>query len=162
MVQRRAPPFEVRRSRIHGRGVFATRRIRKGARVIEYEGRRIGRVEMLARYDNDSGDRHHTLAFEIDNDTYIDAARGGNESRFINHSCEPNCEPFLVDGERIVIHAIKNIQPSVELAYDYNLARPARLRAGWKERYACRCGAAGCRGTLLGQPRERARSIRGG
>ena len=64
-------------------------------------------------------------------------------------------ERILVDGERIEIYALRNIQPGVELAYDYNLTRKGRPRAFWKWLYACRCGAAKCRGTLLSLPRKK-------
>ena len=81
----------------------------------------------------------------------VDGGHGGNEARFINHSCDPNCEAVVVNGH-IYIQAIKTIQPGVELTYDYRLTRPGRRRAIWKQLYACHCGAPNCRGTMLERP----------
>jgi len=152
--RRRSPPFAVRRSRIHGRGVFATRRIRSGRSLIAYEGQILTEEEADARYD-DEADDPHTLLFHVEGDRYIDASVGGNDARFINHSCDPNCESVVVDGA-VVIRAIRNIQPGAELTYDYALeieANPSRVR---RALYACLCGAARCRGTMLEEVRRRA------
>jgi SET domain-containing protein len=93
-------------------------------------------------------DHHHTFLFEVDEDTIIDAGRQGNEARFINHSCDPNCAAYVQDG-RVFIEAVKNIQPGVELSYDYRLSREGLHRPEWTRLYPCRCGAANCRGTML-------------
>ncbi len=145
--------LELRSSAIHGQGVFALRRIHKGKRLIEYAGERITPGEADLRYDDDAMDRPHTFLFTVDEHTVIDAAAGGNEARFINHSCDPNCEAVDDDG-RIFIEAIRNIRPGEELTYDYHLERKGRWRQGWAERYACRCGAPNCRGTLLVKPKR--------
>jgi len=137
---------------VHGRGVFATRRIRSGARIVEYAGQRVDGSTATARYDDDAMSQHHTFLFQTGPDTFIDAGRGGTEARFINHSCDPNCAAYQ-EGDRIYIFALRNIQPGTELAYDYALTRPGRLPARWRELYACRCGAANCRGTIL-KPRR--------
>lgn len=144
----RGRPFEVRRSGIHGRGVFATRPIARGTRLIEYTGERITPEEGDERYDDDAMERPHTFLFIVDRDTVIDAAVGGNAARFINHSCAPNCESIIEDG-RVFIEAIRAIRPGEELTYDYRLFRTGRWRPEWTERYACHCGARACRGTLL-------------
>jgi SET domain-containing protein len=146
-------PFEVRSSSIHGRGVFALRRIRKGARLIEYAGERISPDEADRRYDDDALDIPHTFLFTVDKRTIIDAAVDGNEARFINHSCDPNCEA-VDDAGRIFIEAVRNIRPGEELTYDYHLERDGRWRKAWAQRYACRCGAPNCRGTLLVKPKR--------
>jgi SET domain-containing protein len=163
VVSRRAAsrPFIVRRSRIHGRGVFATRRIRAGRELIAYEGQILTEAAVDARYGDDADDPH-TLLFHVEGDRYIDASVGGNDARFINHSCDPNCESVVDDGA-IVIRAIRNIQPGAELTYDYALeieANPAKSR---RALYACRCGAGRCRGTMLedSTPRRRTRSRSG-
>jgi uncharacterized protein len=145
--------FELRSSPIHGRGVFALRRIRKGKRLIEYIGERITPEAADLRYDDDAMDKPHTFLFTVDAQTIIDAAVGGNEARFINHSCDPNCEAVDDDG-RIFIETIRNIRPGEELAYDYHLERDGRWRKEWAVRYACRCGAPNCRGTLLVKPKR--------
>ncbi len=140
-------PFEIRNSSIAGLGAFAVRRIRKGQRIMEYVGERISCEEASRRYDDEQMNQHHTFLFEIDDDTMIDAAVKGNEARFINHSCDPNCEAVDEDG-RIFIEAIRNIQPGVELAYDYQF-ESAEPRAEALKRYPCSCGAATCRGTIV-------------
>ena len=143
--------FELRSSPIHGQGVFALRRIRKGKRLIEYVGERITPAAADLRYDDDAMESPHTFLFTVDAHTVIDAAVDGNEARFINHSCNPNCEAVDDDG-RIFIETIRNIRPGEELSYDYHLERDGRWRKEWAERYACRCGAPNCRGTLLVKP----------
>lgn len=145
------PSFEVRRSPIAGLGVFATRRIRAGARIIEYVGERISSDEADARYDDDAMDQHHTVLFAVGDDTVIDAAVGGNDARFINHSCAPNCEA-VDEGGRIFIEALVDIAPGTELVYDYSLSRDEPWDDRWAELYACHCGAPGCRGTILKSP----------
>lgn len=121
--------------------------------MIEYVGERVSYDEAVARYDDDSMQHHHTFLFEVGPDLVVDAGRLGNEARFINHSCEPNCMAYL-DGDRIFIEAITNIQPGVELTYDYALTREGLSRKAWRDLYACRCGTENCRGTLLKRPRR--------
>ena len=143
----------LRASPIQGQGAFALRPIRKGARLIEYTGQRISNAEADRRYDDDAMDRPHTFLFTVDADTIIDAAAGGNEARFINHACDPNCEAVIEDG-RIFIEALRHIRPGQELTYDYHLERPGHWRKSYPQRYACRCGARNCRGTLLIKPKR--------
>ena len=147
------PLFELRRSAIQGRGAFALRRIRKGTRIIEYTGEIISNEEADRRYDDDSMRRHHTFLFSLDDGTCIDAAVGGNDARFINHSCDPNCEAVDVKG-RIFIEAIRTIEPGEELVYDYAYERDGENDERWEQLYVCRCGAPNCRGTILAPPSE--------
>ncbi len=151
-------PFELRRSKIQGRGAFATRRIRAGQPLIEYLGERISREEGDRRYDDGAMGRHHTFLFAVDDDTVIDGGRHGNVSRFINHSCDPNCQAVTDDG-RIFIEAIKNIQPGTELVYDYAYERTAEHTEEDERLYACRCGSANCRGSILA-PKKKPRRKR--
>jgi SET domain-containing protein len=150
------PPVAVRKSRIQGRGVFATRRIRGGTVVIEYKGPRISPEKADELYDDDSDDRTHTFLFTVDDDTVIDATRRGGPARFINHSCEPNCRSFL-EGGRVYIEAVRDIEPGEELTYDYLLDRPGRRTRAVEARYPCHCGSRRCRGTLLA-PRKKRRA----
>jgi SET domain-containing protein len=133
---------------VHGRGLFAARRIRPDSQLIEYKGERLNEAEVEARYPESVADDPHTLLFQIGGGSCIDAAVGGNAARFINHSCQPNCEPRQ-DGDRIFIFSIRNIQPGVELAYDYSLVIERGYSAERARIYACRCGAPRCRGTML-------------
>jgi len=154
-------PFELRESSIQGRGAFATRRIRKGARIIEYTGERISQDEADKRYDDEAMGRHHTFLFTLDEKTVIDAAVDGNEARFINHSCDPNCQA-LIEDDKIFIYALKDISPGEELVYDYAYERAEGMDEESEQLYACRCGAKNCRGTILAPPKppKRARKAR--
>jgi len=146
-------PFEIRDSPIQGVGAFAIRAIRRGTRLIEYTGERITNDEADARYpDDESQARHHTFLFAIDDDVVIDAAVGGNEARFINHSCDPNCDA-VIDDARIWIEAIRDIAPGEELAYDYAFVLEERHTPARKRRFPCHCGSAKCRGTILAKKR---------
>jgi SET domain-containing protein len=143
--------FEVRKSPIQGLGVFAMEPIPAGVRLIEYSGERLSPQEADARYP-DSDDRHHTYLFAIDDDIVIDAAVGGNDARFINHSCDPNCDA-VVEDSRIWIETIRDIAPGEELAYDYAYVLEQRHTPAAKRRYPCNCGSANCRGTILTKKR---------
>jgi uncharacterized protein len=142
--------LSVRRSRIHGRGVYARVPIPDWTRIIEYCGERITTAESDARYPDDDSTPYHTFLFEIDDEFVVDAAFGGNAARWINHSCDPNCEVVLEDG-RLYIEAIRDIAPGEELTYDYNFILPVRHSPAMKRRYPCSCGSAVCRGTMLGR-----------
>jgi len=148
------PFFEVRNSPIHGFGGFATQRIRKGTRIIEYLGERISSEEGDRRYEDDTSEHPHVLLFTVDKHTVIDAGVGGNEARFINHSCEPNCKA-VTEKKRVYIEAIKAIAEGEELTYDYNLTRDGTEDEDMERRYACRCGAKTCRGTMLAPKKEK-------
>lgn len=151
------PAFELRRSAIQGQGAFALRPIKKGERLIEYLGERISQEEADERYNDEEMSRHHTFLFSVDDDTVIDAAVNGNEARFINHSCNPNCEA-VNDKKRIFIEAIRDIAVGEELSYDYGYERADDGEDEWREKtYVCRCGAPNCRGTILAPPREEKR-----
>jgi SET domain-containing protein len=146
--RRRNPLFEVRHSPIHGYGVFAARRIRKGTTIIEYLGNRVSHAEADERYEDKSPDDNHTFLFTVDAKTVIDAGIDGNEARFINHACDPNCES-TIENKRVFIRAVRTIQPGEELAYDYQIERDSDDAPNVDEVYACRCGAKECRGTML-------------
>jgi SET domain-containing protein len=147
--------FEVRHSPIHGHGVFAVRRIRKGTAVIEYLGNRVTHAQADERYRDKSPDDNHTFLFTVDARTVIDAGIDGNEARFINHACEPNCES-TIENRRVFIRAIRTIQPGEELSYDYQIQRDSDDAPNVDEVYACRCGAKQCRGSMLvAPPRKR-------
>ncbi|MGI9246172.1 MAG: SET domain-containing protein, partial [Steroidobacteraceae bacterium] len=142
------PYVIVRQSKIHGRGVYAARRIRKSTRIIEYVGDRIAHEVADARYDAKTEDDGHTFLFVVDDDLCIDAGVGGNAARFINHKCEANCET-VIQNRRVFIEATRTIQPGEELGYDYQLTWESTDDPNELKLYACRCGAAKCRGTML-------------
>lgn len=140
--------FVVHKSPIAGKGAFARKFIPKGTRIVEYKGQRIDDDEADRRYDDDAMAVHHTFLFALDSGTVIDAGVRGNDARFINHSCDPNCEAVEED-DRIFIESLRDIQKGEELLYDYSYEREGRMTAAWKKLYACRCGAKNCRGTIL-------------
>jgi SET domain-containing protein len=143
--------FVVRRSPIHGTGVFAARDIVAEEEIVEYAGRRITRAQVDAEYPDDDG---HTFLYELNDHYFIDAAVDGNDARWINHSCDPNCEVWLLESEdgdpakdRLVIQAMRPIRAGEELTYDIPAGEPITdaVRALW----ACHCGAPNCRGVML-------------
>ena len=142
------PLIKVRRSRVHGSGVFAAQPIRKGQRIIEYLGERVSHAEADRRYETKDANDNHTFLFIVDGTTVIDAGVGGNEARLINHSCDPNCES-VIEGRRVFIEAIRSIAPGEELAYDYQIQRDADDPVNIDEVFACRCQSQLCRGTML-------------
>jgi SET domain-containing protein len=146
--------IQVRRSGVHGKGVFALQHIPAGATLIEYTGEVISWKEALRRHPHDPKDPNHTFYFHIDDGHVIDAKHGGNASRWINHSCEPNCEADEQDG-RVFIKALRDLAPGEELFYDYGLVIDERYTPKLKKEYACHCGSPDCRGTMLAPKRGR-------
>lgn len=144
--------IQVRRSGIHGKGVFAVRPLTEGETVIEYTGEVITWREALRRHPHDPQDPNHTFYFHIDDKRVIDAKVRGNAARWINHACSPNCEADE-DGGRVHIKALRDIPAGEELFYDYGLSIDARYTAALKKEYECRCSTPGCRGTLLAPKR---------
>jgi uncharacterized protein len=159
LEQHGRPMIEVRHSPIHGFGVFALRRIRKGTTIIEYLGERVSHEEADARHEHKEPTDGHTFLFTVDSKIVIDAGTNGNEARFINHSCVPNCESTIV-GKRVFIEAIRTIRPGEELAYDYRIQRDRDDAPDVDEIFACRCGAVGCRGSMLEPMKTRVRQAR--
>lgn len=153
------PLFKVRHSPIHGYGVFAARRIRKGTTVIEYLGDRVTHAQADARYEDKDPNDNHTFLFTVDAKTVIDAGVNGNEARYINHGCDPNCESTTLN-KRIFIEAIRTIQPGEELAYDYQIQRDSDDAANVDKIYACRCGSANCRGSMLEPVKKKRKNVR--
>ena len=145
--------IQVRRSGVHGKGVFALQDIAEGETLIEYVGEVISWDEAQERHPHDPNDPNHTFYFHVNEDRVIDALYGGNSSRWINHSCAPNCEADE-DNERIFIKAIRPIKAGEELNYDYGLIIDEPYTKKLKAEYPCWCGSKNCRGTLL-SPKER-------
>ncbi len=140
--------MELRGSPIHGLGAFARVHIPKRTRIIEYTGEKISNPEADRRYDDAAMRRHHTFLFILNDRTCVDAAFDGNEARFINHSCDPNCEAVIERGH-IWIDALKPIPPGTELVYDYQYEDDAEYTEDDLRFYACKCGAPNCRGTIV-------------
>jgi hypothetical protein len=151
--------IEVRRSGVHGLGVFAAKSIPKGTRIIEYVGERVSHDEADRRYEEKDANDSHTFLFIVDSKTVIDAGTDGNDARFFNHSCDPNCES-TVEKKRVFIEAIRDIEPGTELTYDYQIYREEGDPENIDEVFACRCGFANCRGTMLWPPEPKKKRSR--
>jgi SET domain-containing protein len=151
-VPQSGPRIQVRRSGVHGKGVFALRPIEPGEVVIEYKGQMITWAEAQRRHPHDPDDPNHTFYFHIDDKRVIDGKVQGNAAKWINHACEPNCEAEE-EGDRVFIKALRPIAPGEELFYDYGLIIDERYTPSLKKQFACHCGAPGCRGTMLAPKR---------
>jgi SET domain-containing protein len=144
--------IRVGKSRIEGRGVFAKRTIPKGTRIIEYRGKRRTLADFCAA--DEEAKTPPIVAISLDEDTIIDPTIRGNHSRFINHSCEPNCDAYAFD-RRVYIYAGRDIVRGEELTFDYQLrSGPGKIgEEPVAADYPCRCGSKKCRGTMLSRPR---------
>jgi SET domain-containing protein len=145
----------ARRSPIHGNGVFAVAPIKKGEEIIEYKGTQMTHAEADVLY-GDGGETGHTFLFTLNDEYLIDANRKGNTARWINHSCDPNCQAVVEESanndprkDRVLIEAIRNIKPGEELTYDYGITLDVPHTARLKKLWECRCGSSKCSGTLL-------------
>jgi uncharacterized protein len=140
-------------SPIHGRGVFAKKDIKKGECIIEYKGQRISWKKALERHPHDPDQPNHTFYFSLSNGKVIDGKVRGNEAKWINHACQPNCKATEFDIKndklRVYLFAAKNIKAGDELFYDYNLEVDGKKTKALKRDYLCRCGKKKCRGTML-------------
>ena len=159
-IRQRTPAkkrIEVRASGVHGKGVYATAAIRKGARIIEYTGKRLPWKIAMDLPPRDEGDPYHTFLFSLENGDVIDAHEDGNEARWINHSCAPNCETIEED-DRVFVEALRALRQGDELFYDYRIVPADRRTKKLEKEFACHCGSAKCRGTMLGPlPRRRSK-----
>ena len=138
--------FEIKESTIAGKGAYARVRIPKGTSIIEYCGEHIDKEESEKR-----GQRHRDRGmlwiFTLNETTDIDASKEGNESRFINHSCTPNCEAVIYDEEEIWIEAMRTIEPGEELTFNYGFEEPDEV-------YPCQCNSDNCRGWIVKEEYE--------
>jgi SET domain-containing protein len=152
-----------RQSPIHGNGVFAVSNIRRGESIVEYRGRRLTHAEADRRFGNEV-DSGHTFLFTLNDEYLVDGGDGGNVARWINHSCAPNCQAWIVEHDsgdkrrdKIMIEARRDIRAGEELTYDYGITLEERQTAKLKRLWACRCGARRCTGTLLKPKKNGAR-----
>ena len=133
---------EVRRSKLHGKGLFAARDLPKGTYVMEYRGERIDKKEADKR-TNAQWDNGRVYTFELSRRFDLDGDTKDNLARLANFSCDPNCESINEGGRKVWIIAVRDIKQGEEITYDYNfpLIEPPPI---------CRCGAAKCRGYIVG------------
>jgi SET domain-containing protein len=148
------PPIVVRRSRIQGRGVFATRDIAEDEEIIEYTGDRLRHEDVDGEIDDEAVARHHTFLFTVDDEYCVDGSKNGNEARLINHSCDPNAYATITK-KRIFICAGRPISAGEEIVYDYWYSTDDDYTMEDLRRlYPCNCGTAKCRGTLSAPPKK--------
>lgn len=155
-------PIRIERSPVHGNGVFATRDLPAGTELIEYTGRLITVEQADELYDEIY--TGHTFLFTLNDDWIIDANVGGNDARWFNHSCAPNCIPYLYEDpldnskDRVFIETLRAVQEGEELTYDYGISFDVPYTARLKKIWSCRCGSPNCTGTLL-KPMDHLRRV---
>jgi uncharacterized protein len=137
----------VRRSSVHGKGVFAMHTLAAGERVLEYKGEITSWRNAVRRHQRE-GVEGHTFLFGLSDGRVIDGSRGGNSARWLNHACAPNCEA-IEDGDHVFIHTLRSIEADEELFIEYFLSADAPMDEGIRAQYACRCTAVDCRQSML-------------
>ena len=142
--------WKVRRSKVHGHGVFSTKNISKNTKIIQYIGEKITRSEgnkrsekRIKKYLN-SRKTGSVYIFQLNNRYDIDGSPKYNKARYINHSCDPNCEVDIVNDE-IWISSIKKINKGEELSYDYGYSFD---KDDYKD-HPCECGSKKCIGYII-------------
>jgi SET domain-containing protein len=138
MSQTKPCSLVVRDSAIHGKGCYAGEFIPAGAFIIEYAGEVIPAEEAYRREQDST--RSGIYTFWTSDEWAIDGYREGNIARFINHSCEPNCD-YRIEGRRVLIHAARDIAAGEELSIDYSFGADGEI-------VPCICGTPGCRGRI--------------
>jgi SET domain-containing protein len=127
--------------------------IPKDTCIIEYKGEQISWKKALDRHPHDLTQPNHTFYFSLSSGKVIDGNIQGNESKWVNHSCEPNCEAREIkDGTKkthVFLFALRKIKKHEELVYDYRLEIEGRLTKTIKKEYQCYCGMKKCRKTML-------------
>tara|TARA_B100000886_G_scaffold39347_3_gene24357 strand:+ start:5033 stop:5524 length:492 start_codon:yes stop_codon:yes gene_type:complete len=142
--------WKVKHSKIHGHGIFATRDIRKNEKIIQYIGEKVTRSEgdkrsekRLKKYLN-SNKTGSVYIFELNSKHDIDGSPTYNKARYINHSCNPNCEVDITN-EEIWISSIKAIKKGDELSYDYGYSFD---KNDFRD-HLCKCGSKNCIGYII-------------
>jgi SET domain-containing protein len=127
----------VTKSPLHGLGCFATVRFLKGNRIAEYAGETISRKEAMRRMKRPNG----TCISELEAEWYIDGSVDGNQTRYINHSCDPNADVVVIAGS-LFIFALREIAPGEEITVDY-------LNSFEQDQSVCQCRTASCRQRII-------------
>lgn len=141
--------IEIRGDGIHGKSLFLKEDVKKGDKIIEYVGEKITKKEAERRIDiidqqvKSTGKPSEYYIFELNKTHDIDGDVDYNPAKYINHSCEPNCE-IEVKGGRIWIIALRDLKKGEELSYDYAWD----IDDDYEER-PCHCGSKHCVGYIL-------------
>ncbi len=142
--------WKVKNSKIHGNGVFASKNIKKNTKIIQYVGEKIPRSEGDKRSELrlktylDSKKTGSVYIFELNKKYDLDGSPLYNKARYINHSCEPNCE-VDIKNDQIWISSIKNIKKGEELSYDYGFNFD---KSDYRD-HVCKCGSKYCIGFII-------------
>ena len=133
--------YKIKKSNIDNRGLYASRDIKDGTKIIEYKGKIVTKkkVEEDSKFDNDKA----IYLFNLNKKYDLDGDFRYNTARLINHSCNPNCEVSGV-GLKVWVYAIRDIKKGEELSYDYGF--------GYDEYYKdfpCKCGSKNCVGYIV-------------
>lgn len=148
--KKRKPPIEVFETRKKGLGIRAKRFIEKNVFIIEYVGEVVSKNTFENRLRLDYNYYSHYYGMNFHKGFVIDSYKMGNESRFVNHSCSPNCEIqiWIVDGiPRICLFSKIDIEHGEELTFDYKFSRYNSQEIGQQ----CFCGSSVCSGTIGGR-----------
>ena len=142
--------YKIKNSKVHGKGVYATQNIKKGVKIIEYIGEKISRKEgdrrseaRIKKYLN-SNDKGSVYIFQLNNKQDIDGSPLYNKARYINHSCDPNCE-VDVEKDKIWISSLRTIKKGEELSYDYGYSFD---KEDYKD-HPCKCASKHCIGYII-------------
>ena len=137
--------YKIKKSNIDKRGLYATKNINAGEKIIEYKGKLISKKESQqnSKFDNSKD----IYLFNVNEKWDLDGAWSFNTARLINHSCNPNCE---VEGKglKLWIRAIKDIKKDEELSYDYGFSYSKEDL----KNFVCRCGSKNCCGYIVREP----------
>ena len=148
----------VKKSKTHGHGIFAARKIPEGTNILEYKGNRIRHEEADEIHPTNPDDPFHTFFFSLSCGKVIDGGQKGNDAKWFNHSCGPNCEAQENQkGTKVYVVALRDIKKGEELTYDYGLVLDGRITKKRREEYQCLCGTPECRGTMLALKNKKAR-----
>jgi SET domain-containing protein len=138
----------VGKSSVHGRGVFALRTIAAGQRIFEYRGEVTSWRGASARHRR-SGTPGHTFIFALADGRVIDGSVGGNSARWLNHSCQPNCQAIEDEWGRVFIETIRAVMPGDELFIAYGLTVDESVTPDLAADFVCHCGKRSCTGSML-------------
>ncbi|MFL9966683.1 SET domain-containing protein-lysine N-methyltransferase [Paraburkholderia sediminicola] len=138
----------VRKSSVHGRGVFSLQAIPAGQRILEYRGEMTSWRRASARHRR-SGIPGHTFIFGLADGRVIDGSVGGNSARWLNHSCQPNCEAIEDGRGRVFIETLSDVMPGDELFIAYGLTIDEAITPELAADYSCHCGTKRCTGSML-------------
>ena len=126
----------VRKSSVHGRGVFALRAIPARQRIFEYRGEVTSWRRASACYRR-SGMPGHTFIFGLDDGRVIDGSVGGNSARWLNHSCAPNCEAIEDERGRVFIETLRDVMQGDEPFIAYGLTIDDAIAPELAADYSC-------------------------